>query len=67
MNDVLSTTPGKVCFFQKKMQIIIYVFLSLFEDNQQFKFVIVMTSHLTLFLAFFQSFFVGFSSKTDEY
>jgi len=26
-----------------------------------------MTSHLTLFLAFFHTFSVGFTGKTDEY
>jgi len=46
------------------MQRINYVFLSLLKDKQQFKFGVVMTSHLTLFFA---SFLVGFSSTKEEY
>jgi len=42
------------------MQRINYVFLSLLEDKQQFKFEIVMTSHLTLFLAGFSVIFSRF-------
>jgi len=49
------------------MQRINYVFLSLLEGKQQSKFGVVMAGHLTLFLAFFQLFSVGFSSKKEEY
>jgi len=54
----------KGMFFLKKMQRINYVFLSLLEDKQQYKFGVVITGHLTLFLAYF---LVGFSSKNEEY
>lgn len=40
-----------VCFRKKYANIEIYI-LSLLEDKQQFKFRVVMTSHLTLFLAY---------------
>jgi len=43
----------KGMFFLKKMQTINYVILSLLEDKQQSKFGVVMTGHLTLFVARF--------------
>jgi len=49
------------------MQRIKYVFLSLLQYKQQFKFWVVMTGHLTLFLACFLVISVGFSSKKEEY
>jgi len=39
------------------MQRIKYVYLSLLEDKLQSKFGVVMTSHLTLFLACFSAYF----------
>jgi len=43
--------------FPEKMQRINYVFLSLLEDKQQSKFGVVITGHLTLFLACFSVYF----------
>jgi hypothetical protein len=48
MNNLFET----VCFPKKYAKIEIYI-LSLLEDKQQFKFWVVMTGHLTLFLAYF--------------
>jgi len=42
------------------MQRIIYIFFSLLEDKQQIKFRVVMSSHLTLFLACFLVIFSRF-------
>jgi len=42
------------------MQRIKYIFLLLLEDKQQFKFWVVMTGHLTLYLAFFSVIFSRF-------
>jgi len=42
------------------MQRIKYIFLSLLEDKQQSKFGVVMTGHLTLFLASFSVIFNRF-------
>jgi len=42
------------------MQRIKYVFLSLLEDKQRFKFGVVMNGHLTLFLACFSIIFSMF-------
>jgi len=50
MNDALSTTPERYVF-PEKMQRIKYIFLSLREGKQQFKFGVVITSHLSLFVA----------------
>ena len=44
-------------FFLKNMQRIKIDFLLLLEDKQQFKFGVVMTGHLSLFLACFFSHF----------
>jgi len=46
--------------FLNKMQRIKYAFLSLLENKQQFKFGVVMTGHLTLFLASFSLIFSRF-------
>jgi hypothetical protein len=56
MNDS-QAQPLERYVFSQKMQTINYVFLSLLEEKQQSKFGVVMTSHLTLFLACFFSLF----------
>jgi len=47
-------------FFLKKIGRIKYVFLSLLENKQHFKFAVVLTGHLTLFLACFAVIFSRF-------
>jgi len=47
-------------FLMKKMLRIKFVFLSLLEDKQKFKFGVVMTCHLMLLLACFSVIFSGF-------
>jgi len=54
MNDFLAQLPERYIFpEEEKIQRINYVFLSLLEDKQQSKFGVLLTGHLTLFLACF--------------
>jgi len=56
-DDDLGNLFETVCFPKKYAKIEIYI-LSLLEDKQKFKFRVVMTGHLTLFLAYFSVVFI---------
>jgi len=60
MNDDISATPERHVFLEKMQKSKMFFFLLLLEDKQQFMFGVVMTDHLTLFLACFSVIFSRF-------
>jgi len=63
---IRATSSERYVFPEKYAKFKLYS-LSLLENKQRFKFRVVMTGHLTLFLAYFSVIFIQLLSKLEEF